>query len=36
LIAGIPVIQASTTWLETIDKRTQFIVAVEVQQSDVR
>lgn len=35
-IDGIPVIQANVAWLETIDKRTQFIVAVETQQSDMR
>lgn len=36
LIDGIPVIQSNIAWLETIDKRTQFIVAVEAQQSDMR
>lgn len=35
-IDGVPVIKANATWLKTIDKRTQFIVAVEAQQSDMR
>jgi len=35
-INNIPVINADTKWLSTIEKQTQFIVAVEAHQSDVR
>lgn len=35
-IEGIPVLASSPDWLSTIDKKTQFIVAVESNQSEVR
>ncbi|TCZ61461.1 undecaprenyl-phosphate galactose phosphotransferase WbaP [Klebsiella grimontii] len=35
-IEGIPVLASSPDWLSTIDKKTQFIVAVESYQSEVR
>nr|WP_081354921.1 undecaprenyl-phosphate galactose phosphotransferase WbaP [Pluralibacter gergoviae] len=35
-INDIPVIQGDTFWLNTCDKHTQFIVAVEAEQSDIR
>lgn len=35
-IDGIPVLVKGTDWLSSIDKKTQFIVAVESHQSDVR
>ena len=36
LIEGIRVIQADQAWLKSIDKKMQFIVAVETEQSEVR
>lgn len=36
LIEGIRVIQADQAWLKKIDKKMQFIVAVETEQSEVR
>ncbi|MCP5705582.1 UDP-phosphate galactose phosphotransferase, partial [Klebsiella pneumoniae] len=36
MIDGIQVIQSDTTWIKNIDKRAQFIVAVESHQSDIR
>ncbi len=36
VINGIEVIKASKDWLESIDKRTQFIVAVESTESETR
>ncbi|HDG7825901.1 undecaprenyl-phosphate galactose phosphotransferase WbaP [Klebsiella sp. RHBSTW-00484] len=35
-IDGIPVVRTSQQWLDTINKRTQFIVAVESNQGDIR
>ncbi|WP_109240867.1 undecaprenyl-phosphate galactose phosphotransferase WbaP [Klebsiella michiganensis] len=35
-ISGIPVIVQDNNWLKNIDKHTQFIVAVESNQSDIR
>ncbi|WP_434639866.1 undecaprenyl-phosphate galactose phosphotransferase WbaP [Klebsiella sp. I138] len=35
-IDGIQVVQANKKWLSTIDRHTQFIVAVETHQSDIR
>lgn len=36
LVDGLPVISTDVQWLHSIDKRTQFIVAVESHQSDIR
>lgn len=35
-IDGIPVLENNLNWLTTIDKKTQFIVAVESHQSEIR
>lgn len=35
-IDGVPVLENDPTWLSSMDKKTQFIVAVESYQSDVR
>ncbi|HDS1151433.1 TPA: undecaprenyl-phosphate galactose phosphotransferase WbaP [Pluralibacter gergoviae] len=35
-IEGLPVLNTDEAWLSTIDKRTQFIVAVEADQGDMR
>ncbi|MDH8061916.1 UDP-phosphate galactose phosphotransferase, partial [Klebsiella pneumoniae] len=35
-IEGIEVLKNDLRWLTTIDKKTQFIVAVESHQSDIR
>jgi undecaprenyl-phosphate galactose phosphotransferase len=35
-IDGIPVLENDIEWLKTIDRKTQFIVAVEADQSEVR
>jgi undecaprenyl-phosphate galactose phosphotransferase len=35
-IDGVPVLANDPTWLSSMDKKTQFIVAVESYQSDVR
>ncbi|WP_316436553.1 undecaprenyl-phosphate galactose phosphotransferase WbaP [Klebsiella pasteurii] len=35
-IDGIPVLQGANNWLSTMDKKTQFIVAVESNQSEIR
>lgn len=35
-IEGIPVVQGDAAWLSTLNRRTQFIVAVEAHQEDIR
>ncbi|ELC0840482.1 MULTISPECIES: undecaprenyl-phosphate galactose phosphotransferase WbaP [Klebsiella] len=35
-IDGVPVISSELDWLSSVDKKTQFIVAVEASQSDIR